>query len=231
MNRLLLLALVAALGLPACGAGSADAPPEETIEPASRAPDVARIVCAEEGATRVETPAVRPQGDGVHLEIVNESGGERAFSATDGQGGGLGGSAPAGTSTQVLDLGPGTLTVSCDDPETGPVAGKHLEVVDEDGVWVSTTLRCPEQFSAVLDYIMGAEGESADPLEAARTGLAGYKVQAGDDFELAGYPEAESLSVRLVRDGESVAVVQLAPDGAGKWLVSMVTGCSTLQEG
>jgi hypothetical protein len=37
--------------------------------------------------------------------------------------------------------------------------------------------------------------------------------------------------VRLVRDGESLAVVHLVPDGAGKWLVDMVTGCSTLQEG
>jgi hypothetical protein len=232
MTRLLVLALVAALGLSACGAGSTDALPEEADElPASPVPDVARIVCVEEGAARVETPAVKPQGDGVHLEIVNETGGERAFSATDAQGGGLGGNAPTGTSTQVVDLGPGTLTVSCEEPETEPGPGEPLEVVDEDGVWVSTRLDCEEQFSAVLDYVMGAEGESADPLDAARKGLEGYRIEPDDVFELAGYPEAESINVRLVRDGESLAVVHLVPDGAGKWLVDMVTGCSSLQEG
>jgi hypothetical protein len=232
MTRLLVLALVAALGLSACGAGSPDAPPEDAGElPVSPVPDVARIVCVEEGAARVETPAVKPQGDGVHLEIVNETGGARAFAATDDQGGGLGGNAPAGTSTQVVDLGPGTLKVSCEDPETEPGPGEPLEVVDEDGVWVSTTLDCPEQFSTVIDYVMGAEGESADPLEAARKGLEGYRVEPDDTFELAGYPEAESINVRLVRDGESLAVVHLVPDGAGKWLVDMVTGCSSLQDG
>jgi hypothetical protein len=230
MTRLLVLALVAALGLSACGAGSTDAPPEETAEPGLPVPDLARIVCVEEGAARVETPVVKPQGDGVHLEIVNYTGAERAFSATDDQGGGLGGNAPAGTSTQVLDLGPGILRVSCEEPVTDPGRGEPLEVVDEDAVWVSTTLDCGEQFSAVLDYVMGAEGESADPLEAARKGLEGFRVEPDDALELAGYPEAETIRVRLVRAGESLAVVHLVPDGAGKWLVDMVTGCSTLQE-
>ena len=33
----------------------------------------------------------------------------------------------------------------------------------------------------------------------------------------------------MVRDGEPIAVVDLIDDGTGKWLVSMVTACSSLE--
>ena len=45
----------------------------------------------------------------------------------------------------------------------------------------------------------------------------------------AGYPETDTVRVRVVRDGEPIAVIDLIDDGTGKWLVSMVTGCSSLE--
>ena len=33
----------------------------------------------------------------------------------------------------------------------------------------------------------------------------------------------------MVRDSEPIAIVDLIDDGTGKWLVSMVTGCSSLE--
>ncbi|HXV96189.1 MAG TPA: hypothetical protein VD695_06540 [Gaiellaceae bacterium] len=231
MKPLLLASLAVLLALPACGsgeeAGSGSTASEPQPEPAAL-PDLARVVCDEQGV-RVETEAVRPRADGLHVEIVNEAGSERAFSLS-GAGTGLGFGVPPGPTVQVVDVGPGTLTVSCSDPATEPEeGGEPLELVDEDGVWVSTRLACEEQFSQVVDYVQGAKGESSDPLEAARKAVEGYAVEPDDAFERAGYPEAEIAKVRLVRGGEPLAVVDLVDDGAGKWLVSTVTGCAELQ--
>jgi hypothetical protein len=235
MNRILVLLVVALLGLTACGAGD-DAEPgsgggAESTEPkpTTALPDVARLVCDESGV-RVETPSIKPQADGVHFEVVNATDGERSLAVESAEGTGVGMGVPAGTSTQILDVEPGDVTVSCSDPSVEPGAGESLEVVDEDEVWVSTRLECDEQFSQVVDYIQGATGETTDPLQAARKAVEGFQLEADDIFERAGYPETETARVRMVRDGEPIAIVDLIDDGSGKWLVSMVTGCSSLEQ-
>jgi len=229
MKLLTVLALALALGLSACGAAEKADPVAATHESEPAAlPGVARVICDEDG-TRVETPAVKPQGDGIHVEIVNNAPGERSFSLTSAEGGGMGLGAPPGTSSQIVDLGPGSLTVSCTDPAVEVEGGEPLEIVDEDGIWVPTTLGCPDQFSQVVDYVAGAKGETSDPIEAARKAVEGYALEAEDVFERAGYPDAETVRVRLVRNGENLAVIDLMDDGTGKWLVGMVTGCSILE--
>jgi len=232
MNRILVLLVVALLGLTACGAGddaeSGGGGGAESTEPEPTAlPEVARLVCDENGV-RVETPSIKPQADGVHFEVVNETDGERSLAIESAQGTGVGMGVPAGDSTQILDVEPGDVTVSCSDPSVEPGAGESLEVVDEDGVWVSTRLECEEQFSQVVDYIQGATGETTDPLQAAKKAVEGFQLEADDTFERAGYPETETARVRMLRDGEPIAIVDLIDDGTGKWLVSMVTGCSSL---
>lgn len=231
MNRILVLLVVALTGLTACGAGEdagSGGPAESTTSEPTALPDVARIVCDESGA-RLETPSVKAQADGIHFEIVNEAGGERSLSIQNAEGTGTGMGVPAGTSTQVVDIEPGALTVSCTDPATEPGAGEALEVVDEDGIWVSTRLSCAEQFSQVLDYIQGASGETTDPLVAARKAVQGFGLEPDDVFERAGYPDTDTARVRMVRGSEPIAIVDLIDDGSGKWLVSMVTGCSSLE--
>lgn len=233
MHRILVLLVVALLGLTACGAGedadSGSGGPAESTEPEPTAlPDVARVVCDESGA-RLETSSVRPQPDGIHFEIVNETGSERSVAIQNTQGTGTGMGVPAGTSTQVVDVEPGAFTVSCTDPATEPGTGEALEVVDEDGIWVSTRLGCAEQFSQVVDYIQGASGETTDPIEAAKKAVEGFGLEPDDVFERAGYPDTDTTRVRMVRGGEPIAVVDLIDDGTGKWLVSMVTGCSSLE--
>jgi hypothetical protein len=224
--------LLAALLVPACGAGqeagsgSGSTVAEPEPEPTA-VPEVARVTCTADG-TVVGTPTVAAQPDGVHIEIVNELDAERAFSLTSLETG-LGFGAPPGTTNQVIDLPPGALTVACTDPAVAAEGGEPIEVVDPEGIWVSTTLACPEQFSQVSDYIQGAEGETSDPLEAARKAIEAFGLEPDDVFEPAGYPEAEVPRVRLVRDGEPLAVVDLIDDGEGKWLVGTVTGCSSLE--
>ena len=231
MRFLLPLALAAVLGLSACGAGE-EAGPTSTAPEAEPAPELvpaaARVVCGPDGVT-VETPAAAPQPDGVHVVVVNETDAERAVSLS-GDTAGLGFGAPPGETEEVVDLGPGGLTVGCDDPAAEPQPGEPLEIVDPEGIWVSTELPCSEQFSQVADYIEGAKGETSDPLAAARTAVEAYGLEPDDVFEPAGYPEAESPAVRLVRGGAPIAVVYLFRDGGGKWLAGTVTGCSSLQD-
>jgi hypothetical protein len=236
MHRLLvLLALLLAVGLSACGAAEEAGPggSTESSEPPTPAlSDTAQVVCVSGEAPRIETPAVKPQADGVHVEFVNDTDKELSTLIEHPEDGGMGMSAPKGSSSQVVDLGPGTFSVTCYDGFTedgSEVPRSSIEVVDEDGIWVSTRLGCNEQFSQVLDYIQGASGETTDPLEAARKGVEGFSIEPDDVFERAGYPETDTVRVRAVRDGEPIMVVDLIDDGTGKWLVSQVTGCSSLE--
>jgi hypothetical protein len=225
------LVLAAVLALTACGAGRETAPAgsTESSQPSSL-PDFARVVCEAAGPPRVEAPVVKPQPDGVHIRFLNETGKDLSFSIEDPSEGGMGANAPQGTSSQVVDLHPGTVSIACYDAfseDGSEVAKTPLEIVDEDGVWIPAKLTCAQQFSGYADYAPDARGDP-DPREAARGGLDSY-MQAGDVVEPAGYPEGETPLYRLVRAGELLAIVDLEDDGAGGWLPSTVTGCSSLE--
>jgi hypothetical protein len=230
MGRVLLV-VAAVFALTACGAGPEVGPAGSTeISQPEALPDVARVVCQAESPPQVETPVVKPQPDGVHIRFVNETGKDLAFSIEDPSEGGMGAGARQGTSTQVIDLHPGMVSIACYDAITedgSEVAKTPLEIVDEDGVWIPARLTCAAAFSTHADYTLEARGDP-DPLEAARGGLESY-MQPGDVVEPAGYPEAETPLYRLVRAGEVLAIVDLEDDGAGGWLPSTVTGCSSLE--
>jgi hypothetical protein len=234
MGRVLALALAAALGLSACGAAEEVEPAGSTAssEPEARLPDIARVVCVPGGPPRIETPAVRPQSDGIHIELVNATGKRLVLSIEDSSGGGMGSDAPRGTSGQVVDLQPGTVAIACYglDEDDGEVAQSRLEIVDQDAQWISVELSndCQVGFSGITDYVPEARGED-DPLAAAKGALAPY-MREGDVVERAGYRDAAALTYRLVRAGETLATVSLFDDGSGGWLADTVTGCSSLQD-
>lgn len=231
MQRTCLAAAAATALLAGCGqeqaprsGGTSDGPESVAL------PDVARVFCNANGAPRLETPSVRPQADGVHLEFVNDTGTDLSFSIFDPSGGGMGADAPQGTSAHVADLRPGIVSVTCYDASTedgSEVPRAPLEIVDEDGIWVPTRLDCDAAFTTEASYTEDARGKP-DPLEAAQDALDGYS-EPGDVIEPAGYPQAEQPEYRLVRDGEVLAVVELFDDGAGGWLVDWLTGCSSLE--
>lgn len=234
MRLPLALGLATALALPACGAGQETAPAGSTAspEPEAALPNAARVVCESGRAPTVETPAVKPQRDGVHIDFVNETGKDLGFSIEDPSEGGMGAGAPPGTSTQIVDLHPGTVTIACYDDATedgSEVPRSSLEIVDQDGVWISTRLTCSSDtaFSQTVDYMQGARGE-ADPLAAARNALEPY-TQPEDIVEPAGYPDTDVRIYRLVRTGDVLATVSLWDDGAGGWLQDTVTGCGELE--
>ncbi len=103
-------------------------------------PDVARVVCDENGTTAA-TPQVRPQADGVHVLVANRLGEDASFSWEGG-----GRDAPPGATEIVMDEPPGAALVGCRtiDQDGGDTTGfTTLHVVDPDGIY-RTGMECAE---------------------------------------------------------------------------------------
>jgi hypothetical protein len=209
-----------AAALSACGQGPSEGATEPQAAPLA---DVGQIVCRD-GKTEVLTPQVRTQPNGVHLEVRNETGSKLEFKVDDPEGGGGGFDIPGST---VMDLHPGQVRVACFDgysEDPSEITGEPLEIVDEDGVWVSPLLDCQEWTSEIADFVAGAQGEKRKPAEIVRRYLA--KRDLVGDVERAGYVQGEPPVFRLVSEGAVVATVELLADGEGGWLVSTVNSCS-----
>ena len=192
-------------------------------------PDVARIECDAE-TTTVATARIRPQRDGVHLRFENRAG-RRLGYLVDSERGGQGADLPAQGIEVVVALPPGRLSVACYDADGGADPSEQerveLEVADPMGLWTPTVPTCTNAGSLHSYSGQGAKGEQGAPVEVAERILEARGVlEAGDVVEAAGYPEQAETVVRLARDGETVAVVDLTSDGAGGWLPSTITACA-----
>jgi len=195
--------------------------------------DVARLVCDGSG-TRVLTPEVRPQSDGVHFEVDNQLGEPVTFLVRSELGDASGLGADPGVaeirgsgSEGGWQVPPGVASVRC--LRQGEDAGGDdrwvaLRVIDRDGVYVSAALRCTDTVVGYLDHAASAEGEAGDPAEVAQGTLSG--LREGDVVELGGYPAygTEAL-VRVVRDGRTVATLHLMRTTAGGWLADRLVSC------
>ncbi len=236
------LALVVAIGgsIAAYSALRDDGPAGVAVGTSGRSPDelattVASVRC-DGTSTVVETAvvaidpqtgdilaissAVRPQADGVHVLVRNTSGMDLSFQWDLG-----GDNAPIGAHELVLELPPGTEKVRCQDPaEDAGLPGGYadLRIVDPDGVYVPMELACGEVTSWYADFAPGATGDP-DPVQSAKDHVKG--LEPTDVVEAAGYPGSEVRHVRVVRDGEVVALFDYSPDGQGGWLGSSGSTC------
>jgi len=162
------------------------------------------IVCTEDGGTRLWTPVVEVQSDGVHLDVDNRAGEPTSLV-------GLSADVDEGRHKEVVSQSPGMLRVACyphsqHENDAKPVT-YDLELVDPKGHWVSTVLECePDSMvqSTISDFSSSlGEGWSKDPVQLIHDGVKG--LEADDAVELAGYPEAETPTVRVVRDESVIA--------------------------
>ncbi len=210
--------------------------------------DVAVVVCEQEGA-RVEPAEVRTWADGVHLRVENMTEGERML-LLDQHGSEL---VPAGATAMIRTVPPGEVRVACVgpiEPETAedvdgeggldwPYPGDDewvvLEVVDLDGFWTDDTLACEHPVHSHGDYLWDLtdvpmpEGERGDLIDLAERDLPrelGEQgiIRQGDVVEAAGYQDV-SGRMRLVRNGEAVAIIWYRPDGRGGWHPGGVEYC------
>ena len=227
MRFVFALALAVTLGLSACGAGQEAGPAAstESSEPEAALPDVARVVC-QEGATRIETPSVKPQEDGVHLEIVNETRKDLGLDIGESRKEpAMGTNAPIGTSTEILEFPSGSIWLMCRARgAAGPWA--QLQIIDQDGYWLEGTgspMACRIRALGVIDYVAEARGYPT-PIQAVRQ-QHDSSIHPGDVLEQLGYPREATPNFALIRDGVTIAEFEVWSDDAGGWLVDSTSSC------
>jgi hypothetical protein len=222
-RRFLAIALFAILA--ACGKPPASEGSQTEGEPRNPdVPQIARITCGPGGSTDLQTPAVSALADGVHILVRNDAGEPVSLS-------GLGLDFDTGGSEQVATTAPGTFGIACwpyslhdsgDEPETQP-----LRIEDPHGHWATPELDCPGGGlveDKISDFIPGATGEKGDPVALTRRHLTG--LEDGDVVESAGYPDAAHPTVRVVRDGHTVATTGFIPAENGGWLLENSSTCA-----
>jgi hypothetical protein len=215
--RLLLACVTAAVIASGCGQGATNMPSER-----SGLPDVARIVCTAHG-TRLLTPAVRPQSDGVHV-VLSQQGGAPATLDTDQAGGWKPGPKPL-----VVTLPPGSATLGCmtmADWNADPPRHRGwvtLRVVDQDGRWVDDHAVGAVCSQSSVDYGPTTAGDPESQL--ARKARQALAARPGDEVDRAGYPRQRPIEYRLVRDGKVVALATYASTDHGLWMLEGVQKC------
>ena len=199
---------------------------QTSTAPASDVVAPAVLVVACDGIrTDVAIPRVRARPDGVHLQFTNSSGGDLAFSIDEAGGLALlGDSVPTAGGEAVETFAIGDYLVTCGGE------GAPFTVVDPDHAYVPAQLTCAGDAggsgtSGSTDYGPGATGPHGSPVEVARLELRG--LQPNDVVEPAGYPRAAGDQlVRVVRDGQVIAVVAYMADGSGGSLLGGTSSCA-----
>lgn len=206
--------------------------PTATPRDAVNIPDVAQVRCTDAG-TELLTPVVRPQADGVHLQVESlasataisartpetsppESGLIAEFGAHTGGG------------TLVLAIAPSRYLVTCvrdrgEDLRVDPATEKPLDVVDADGHWFPDRLACSD---GRRRYTLGSDKNRrfSDEEQLIRTIVPG--IRATDVIGPAGYPEAtrgQEWDWRIEREGKVLALLNVADEGID---VAIVDACS-----
>lgn len=193
---------------------AAETPSSQGREGQPVAAPFVEIVCTEDGGTRLWTPVVEAQPDGVHVDVENRAGEPTSFF-------GLGNlDVGEGRHKAVITERPGRMKVACypysqHEGDAKPVK-YDLELVDPKGHWASTELQCETNLveGSTLDYATPLpKGRSNDPVTVVEESVKG--LHPGDVIETAGYPEAELPDVRVVRKEKVIAVYSLleAEDG------------------
>jgi hypothetical protein len=191
--------------------------------------DVAEFTCDETGTISPSSLTIDAQPDGVHVAVTNAADERISFTVAGSESTtyvvGDGGADPGERKEVVLEIPPGDADVSCvlgskGGIDTSPIA--DLRVADPAGTYIRIGMDCPMS-SQSPDHAPGAVGFRDDPAEVARQHLSGLEYD--DAVERAGYPSSEQPIVRVVRNGDVVAVATFMSDGRGGWLMDSLRVC------
>ena len=185
-------------------------PRSQTREGHPVAAPFVEIVCTEDGGTRLWTPVVEVQADGVHIDVDNRAGAQASIDDFHLDVG-------PGRHKEVVRTPPGRMKVACNpfnqDRGSKKPVKYDLELVDPEDHWVSTELECEtDAVVASTSYAPEPIGDG-DPAEAVKEVVKGLKPD--DVVEPAGYPQADVPAVRIVRDSKVVGVVGFAETDGG----------------
>jgi hypothetical protein len=158
----------------------------------------------------------------MHLDVVNDVGGSTevwvvADSSPVWSSGRF--TVAEGTSSVVLAAPPGPLTVGCD--TGGADQQRQVDLVDVDRHYDEPELSCPEDERATLDQAFEVEPTSSPLPEVARDALGEARIPYSDQMKVhTGYEDGDTTwdsptadpVVRVIRDGDTVALVHVAGD-------------------
>ena len=202
--RMLLLLTLAA------GCANAPASAPRSDQPA---PTVARVQCGEDGSTKIFTPTVQAQPDGVHIDVAVPVGSNIGFIVHGCCG------FNAEDANFIVPIAPGPMPVGCliGDQDAGDDSlYQDIHVVDQLGAYVRGDLEC----AGATGVGSGDVGPSAgsDPISSAQALLTG--LRPSDELVEVGYVERRSEAVVAVRrDDEYIAGLELEPsDGGWGWI-------------
>ena len=205
---------------------SAETPRSETREGRPAVAPFVEIVCTEDGDTRLWTPVVEVQPDGVHVDVENLTGEPTSFF-------GLSLDVDEGRHEEVVNEPPGKMRVACypdsqHESDAKPIR-YDLRLVDPQDHWISTELECdPDSMvqSVISDFAdpLG-DGLSQDPEEQVEKEVKGLKPD--DVVEVAGYPRAEAPTVRIVRADTVVGVFGFLKAGDGGLTIQSADFCAS----
>jgi hypothetical protein len=180
---------------------------------APQLPTVGRISCTKQG-TRVETPVIRPQPDGVHLLVDDVSGGKWLV---------LRSPRDASKSSYRLEEGqqrrirafssPGLDLVSCaaGAKRVGRRASfERIKVADPQGIWGNPRLSCHQRDATRFD-VHGYTGRYPNQTTAAEVRQNLPSLRPSDDVQRAGYPRVDMWKIGrwfvVVRNDHTIATV------------------------
>ncbi len=221
--RTILVIVVAFALLAGCGTDDA---PEQPSEDTGGPPDVAELVCGEDGPELL-TPVVRGHADGVHVRVRNENDYpvEFDFEVTRGDTGGGGAEAPPGTSVQVVPFAAEKVSLGCVPEALDRV---ELHVVDPQDELKAADPECKELRSADFATRLN-DGIPRDPVALARHYLRGKGLHQTDLVERAVSIASEFPVVRVVRAGRVVAEVTFDSTGPN-YMSGTVEMCADFAE-
>ena len=221
--------VVCAIFVSACGeiTPAKQVPRTSATQSPSDAPDVALITCKKDGSTKLKTPAVQAQPDGVHVKVTNRAGEPVSIY-------GLTLDSSEGIEEHVVQQPPGSARVGCapysmHGDSYDPVR-TTLDIVDPDKLWVDIDLACPPGSdlvqSTVHDYFGDpSAGEEGDVVEIARRRVRGERED--DRVERAGYPDSYNATVRVVRDEYVIAELHFDRMEKGGWVLGSDESCAS----
>jgi hypothetical protein len=180
---------------------------------------------------------VRPERDGLHIEVANSLSGPTVL-VVDGGGWSSGEiEVPPGTSTVRQPVPPGQLTVGCG--IGGRIERRRVDLADAEGFYQIPELACPRRDVVTLEDLPVDPDDARSMTAAARGALEPLLVPSSDGFGVGavrGY-QSQRLSdptadpeLQVTNDGGVIAFVHLrGEDGAtsAPWVVaSMVEVCA-----
>jgi hypothetical protein len=194
-------------------------------------PSLVRVLCTP-GGIEVPVASVRPERDGLHIEVTNSLSGPTVL-VVDGGGWSSGEiEVPPGTSTVRQPVPPGQLTVGCG--IGGRIERRRVDLADAGGYYQIPELACAQRDVVTLEDLPVDPDDAHSMTAAARGALEPLLVPSSDGFGVGavrGY-QSQRLSdptadpeLQVTNDGGVIAFVHLrgeAGAASAPWAVASV---------